>query len=226
MTSTMIRQFMRLTEFLGTILGPDYEIALHDLSDKNNTIIALANGHVSGRSLDSPLSSTALQVLSERSYETRDYQINYSGVAVGKKILRTSTFYIKDDRGALVGMLCINFDDSRYQDISNKILGLCHPDAFVDANFIYNPDKARLENIPASEDAENFYQSMPEMAEDMIENILKAKNITPGRLTRAEKISIVEELKNKGAFQLKGAVKQIATRLNCSQATVYRYLST
>jgi predicted transcriptional regulator YheO len=225
MTPAMMQQFMKLTEFLGKILGPDYEVALHDLSDKDNTIIALANGHISGRSLDSPLTSNTLQLLSDRSYETKDYQINYNGVAVGKKLLRTSTFYIKDEAGNMVGMLCVNFDDSRFQDISNQVLKLCHPDAFVDANFIYNREKARLENMPTTEGAENFHQTMPELAEDMVAARLKKRGLTASRLNQSEKMEIVEELKEKGAFMLKGAVKQVAARLNCSQATIYRYLS-
>lgn len=32
----------------------------------------------------------------------------------------------------LVGMLCINFDDSRYLAASENVLRLCHPDIFID----------------------------------------------------------------------------------------------
>ena len=44
----LLRQYARLTDFLGRALGPDYEVALHDLTDTNRSLIAIANGHISG----------------------------------------------------------------------------------------------------------------------------------------------------------------------------------
>ena len=46
MANSLLQQYVKLTEFLGFALGPDYEVALHDLTDKNRSIIAIANGHV------------------------------------------------------------------------------------------------------------------------------------------------------------------------------------
>ena len=45
----LLQQYMKLTEFLGLTLGPDYEVALHDLTNKDRSIIAIANNHISGR---------------------------------------------------------------------------------------------------------------------------------------------------------------------------------
>ena len=231
MTPNLIRQYLKLTEFLGRTLGPDYEVVLHDLEDKNS-IVAIANGHVSGRGLDSRLASPLLtQLESDRSYETRDYKVNYGGVAVGRKILRTSSFYIKDEQGRLVGLLCINFDDQRFQKISNQILKLCHPDSFVDNNFIYNAEKAEMENVPVTGEAEGvpeaaglFQDNNPEAAGEMICQLLKECGLGSAPLSRRERIAAVERLQERGVFLLKGAVKQAARHLNCSQATIYRYL--
>lgn len=51
MASQLLQQYVKLTEFLGHTLGPDYEVALHDLTDRNRSIVAIANSHVSGRKL-------------------------------------------------------------------------------------------------------------------------------------------------------------------------------
>lgn len=227
MTPTMLRQYMKLTEFLGRTLGPDYEVVLHDFEDKNNSIVAIANGHVSGRRLDSlsKNASSLTQVTSDRSYETKDYKINYSGVVVGNKLLRTSSFYIKNDDGKLVGMLCLNFNDQRYQELSSHVLKLCHPDAFVDANFSYNAKKSELETVPSSDESENASEIMPELADDLVSQILSESGLSPLHLTQKEKMDIVDILVSKGVFRLKGAVKQVAHQLGCSQATIYRYLS-
>ena len=41
--NTLLQHYVKLTAFLGQALGPDYEVALHDLTDKNRSIIAIAN---------------------------------------------------------------------------------------------------------------------------------------------------------------------------------------
>ncbi len=225
MSSTWIQRYMKLTEFLGMTLGPDYEVALHDLSDKDNSIIAIANGHVSGRTIGAPLTSVALQSIADHSYETNDYRINYTGIAVGKKMLRSSTFYIKDEDGHLVGLLCINFDDSRYQDLSERILKLRHPDAFVETNFVYNAKKAALETAPSVSGAESFHDSLSGLTDEVMTQILLQKGTTADRLTHEERMNVVEMLRRKGFFLIKGAVKQAAEQLHCSQATIYRYLN-
>ena len=54
MEQELKRHYSLLVEFLGHILGPDYEIALHELKDDSNQIIAIANSHISGRKLGAP----------------------------------------------------------------------------------------------------------------------------------------------------------------------------
>lgn len=126
----ILQHYIKLTEFLGKALGPDYEVALHDLTNKDHSIIAIANSHISGRKLGAPLTNMALSSLRDKSYERMDYHLRYYSINVNGKDLRFSSFFIKDN-GKLIGLLCINFDDSRYRAISDHILKLCHPDLFV-----------------------------------------------------------------------------------------------
>ena len=53
--------YMKLVEFLGVVLGPSYEIVLYDLRREDKSIIAIANGHISGRSVGAPLTESALR---------------------------------------------------------------------------------------------------------------------------------------------------------------------
>ena len=54
MDREMKRHYTLLVDFLGKILGPDYEVALHELLDDSNEIIAIANGELTGRHLGFP----------------------------------------------------------------------------------------------------------------------------------------------------------------------------
>ena len=227
MANSLLQHYMKLTEFLGQALGPDYEVALHDLTDKNRSIIAIANNHVSGREVGAPLTNVALQILMDKSYETQDYRLHYCGVSAEGKALRSSTLFIKQN-GKLIGMLCINFDDSRYQSLSKNILHLCHPDSFVEENFQFSEphtDSAAAAAPVPAHPIESFHNSIDAVAGDAVGRELTRLGVTADRLTPDERIQIIASLEAGGIFLLKGAVKDVADALHCSQASVYRYLS-
>lgn len=225
MPNGWIQRYMKLTEFLGSVLGPDYEVVLHDLNDADKSIIAIANGHVSGRTIGAPLTSVALQSIINHSYETQDYRLNYVGVA-GTKLLRSSTFFVKDEEGRLVGMLCINFDDSRYRELSDRILKLRHPDIFVETNFAYNEEAAAVRAAPSpTEVSESFPNSLTELTDHLLDEELRLREENGERLSHRDKLALVAILNDKGIFMMKGAVKYVADKLGCSQTTIYRYLN-
>ncbi len=215
----LLRQYARLTEFLGRALGPDYEVALHDLTDTNRSLIAIANGHVSGRKVGAPLTNRALSILRDKSYEHSDYRIHDYGLSVNGKELRSNTMFIKQD-GRLIGMLCINFDDSRYRAVAGEILSLCHPDAFVAAAGTPGAPEAAARSVP-----EMFSDSPEAVVRDAVGRELGRRGVTAERLTADERAGIITALDASGIFLIKGAVKDVAAGLNCSQASVYRYLA-
>ena len=222
MNCILLQQYMKLTEFLGRALGPDYEVALYDLTDPDKAIIAIANRHVSGREVGAPLTNVALQILEDKSYLSSDYRLNYRGLSADDKLLRSSTLFIKGEDGELIGLLCINFDGTRYRELSDKVLGLCHPDTFVETNFQFDETRTQA---PAHEMVENFHTSMGDLASDAVGEVLREMGVEADRLTQEEKMTVVGELDSRGVFLLKGAVKDVAEALRCSQASVYRYLS-
>ena len=223
MTPQQIRFYTKLTEFLGRALGPDYEVAFHDLTDNNRSLVAISNNHISGRDVGAPLTNVALKIIADRSYLASDYRTHYRGMSIDGRILRCSTMFIKDDSNELVGLLCINFDDSRYQELSERILELCHPDIFVESNFLFDSDRVPLR--PSTEDTESFHNSIDDVAGNAVSDVLQAMGVTADRLTHEEKMAVVSKLDARGVFLLKGAVRDVAQALCCSPASVYRYLS-
>lgn len=222
MAHPLLMQYIHLTEFLGKTLGSDYEIALHDLTDKNHSIIAIANGHISGRQVGAPLTNIALKVLMDKSYRTQDYLLHHFGVSAKGGTLRSSTFFIKQD-GELIGMLCINFDDSRYREAELTIRRLCHPDSFVHEILgdSLSPDRP----VPTAPEPESFHNSIETVTSEAVNHEVSRLGVTADRLTADERAEIIASLEAGGIFLLKGAVKNAADALQCSQATVYRYLS-
>lgn len=214
MNKVKLAQYTALVKFLGAALGPDYEIVLHDINGKDQSVAAIANGRISGRNVGAPLTDKALRFIADKTYQDQDFLCNYTGRSKDERTLRASTMFIKDDGGRLIGMLCINFDPSRYQKASQDILKLCGLDGeiFLEDNHLH----------PAGE-VENFSDSISEVTDTVLKRYLK-DGIPPERLTQEEKMAIVKQLEERGIFLLKGAVNEVATRLHCSAASIYRYL--
>lgn len=223
MTHDQLHYFTKLTKFLGTALGPDYEVALHDMENNNGALVAIANNYISGRKLGDPLFENAIKMVEEKRYEIDDYVEHYYTLTKQGKVLRSSSMFIKDEYGRLAGILCINFDDNRFHDISQKILELCHPDAYVEANFVF--DKNRVPDKLNGNDVKFSAASSDITVATELREIFRKHHLNPLKLSYDDKMLIVTELNEKGIFLIKNAVKDVAKAIGASPASVYRYLS-
>jgi len=212
----ILAHYVPLVEFLGKALGPDYEVALHDLSGGiySYSIVAIANGFNTGRTVGSPITGKALEFITDKVYETEDYRVNYTGRVSSNTVTRSSTMFIKDENEKLLGMLCINYNTARLNDAVNRIFELfqLHPIAKAAPQ----EDEALPPHDPT---AEYFTSSIETLISSML-NVSTPRE----RLTQEEKIDIVRGLNQKGIFQIKGAVSEVAAQLCTSEASIYRYL--
>ena len=63
------------------------------------------------------------------------------------------------------------------------------------------------------------------MALDAINRELERMGVTPEQLTPEKRLQVIAALESGGLFLLKGAVKSAAASLQCSPASVYRYIT-
>ena len=226
MEQAMIKQYTVLVEFLSRALGPDYEISFHDLTAPGKPIVAIAHGNISGRTTGPVSANPPLRTFLEHQQGAGDYVAHYHAATRDNRILRCSTMYVKDEEGNVIGLLEINFDHSRYQSVSKSILQLCHPNYFVESEFLpfittaqspagYRPER-EPEPAAFSGDLEDFVRTVSS-------GIAQSHDLD--RLTRRERQQVVEALDSRGVFKVKGAVKQVAQLLGCSPSSIYRCLS-
>lgn len=90
------KQYLLLTEFSSKTLGQEFEIVLHDFQGKEHSIIYLANGHISGRSIDEPQTDKTFKSITDKIIAENDYIISHKGITNNNKLLHSSTFFIKD----------------------------------------------------------------------------------------------------------------------------------
>ncbi len=216
----LLKPYASLVEYLGFVLGPSYEVVLYDIENKDMSIVAIANGFISGRSLFDPITDKNLKLLDKIKEDNKNFYVNYNSYSRDGKRLRGSSFYIKNEKGDLVGILCINFDDSKYVELTHDILGLCHPDALLSKN-----SYEQIDDHYYDEDTEHYGKSITDIAKNIVLSTIEHKKIPIEDMTKDDKIKIVTELNSKGVFLLKGAISAVAKLMNTSDATLYRYLS-
>lgn len=221
MEKEMKRHYTLLVDFLGHILGPDYEVALHELNNDSNQIIAIANGALTGRHIGSPLSNKMLEYVAANLYETQDYVLGFESISANGKKMRSNSMFIKGRSGELAGLLCINFDASRYEELSARIMDLCGS-AILPAM----PSGTHLiaESGDPSEGSRPYPTSIAGATASIVSEVVANYPVPVDRLNQDEKMEIMEILNRKGVFLLKGSVSYVAGELHSSEASIYRYL--
>jgi len=116
--------YLPLVDFIAECMGENTEVVLHDLTDYHQSVVAIRNGNISGRSVGSPITDLSLKVLKAAIFEQVPYMANYQGVAKNGHMLKSSTYFIKDDSERFVGMLCVNTDYHNLVESRNLLTDL------------------------------------------------------------------------------------------------------
>ncbi len=106
-------------QMLGSVVGRHVEIVLHDLDRPECSIVAIANGHVTGRRVGDPVLvgprqdlgfAAVRRALQDRSAATPLVLENYPTLAPDGRELRSSTVIFRDSSGQPFASLCSNSD--------------------------------------------------------------------------------------------------------------------
>lgn len=212
-TKKRLEKYIPLAEFLSKCYGDNVEVVLHDIADLDHSAIAIFNNHVSGRKCGAPMTYYGLKIIRDKLYVEQNYSVNTRNVLSNGKVLRSSTYFIKDDNGELLGTLCINVDVSHYIELGNLFERL----SFGNTNGNDKDDH----NV-------NVKETFPTTVDDLIDGTIIdfiGENGSISDLTPERKIELVAQLNEKGIFMFKGTVKKVSVALGVSEPTVYRYLS-
>ena len=222
MDFTNDEQIARLTEFFSWVIGPDYEIVISRYENGKLVPVSIFN-NFSGVQICKASTAFAESVVAQGRHLQSKYVIHHYSFTDEGKILRCSVFFLKDENGALQGTISVNFIQDRYQKIVNEIYQLCHPNYFIDRanNQLNNP--FAFPEIPVyGEDTEEGSPTVDNIAA-MIPALISGKDVAS--LTKDERQRLVQALAARDVFKMRGSVKHVSDLLGCSQATIYRYLS-
>ena len=216
----ILDSYIPLVEFLGQALGKHCEVVLHDLTNAEHSIVAIANGHLSGRKVGGPATDFVLKLMQQEKQEQAQFVVDYHGKASNGHIFRSSSYFIKDADGTVVGVLCLNYDVQPYLDAR----------AMIDENILHGlhvDDFAPQEPVPRQpvKAVETLYKTAGDTSTNMIAKRLAAYPVAPDRLSMDERVQLIENLNQDGLFLLKGGIPILAETLGVSEPTIYRYLN-
>ena len=187
----------RMAKGIAEMFGSNCETVINDLSDPLHPVLAIYNGHVSGRSVGSTLDVTGI----EQDLHLDGDVVNLLAVTPSGQQTKSSTFSIKgDDYHYGFG---INYDFTPLTYVNRVLLDLMH----TEIDFHSAMYKPRDTGIGELFDAAVLRVGKPTR-----------------EMNKAARLRVIEYLKEMDAFSYRRAVPYVATHLGVSRYTIYKYL--
>lgn len=186
------------------LIGSHCEIVLHSLQDLKCSAIRIANGEHTGRQIGSPITDLALRMLHDMTGADSSVSKCYFTRAKSGVLMKSVTIAIRNRDHRVIGLLCIN-------------MNLDVPFSQIMSTFI--PPETPEVNSPV-----NFASSVDDLVAQTLEFTIEEVNADRSVSNNAKNRQIVLNLYEKGIFDIKDAINQVADRLNISKHTVYLYI--
>jgi len=190
--------------------GKNCEVVLHDFSKPHQSIIKIANGHVTGREVRDPATDLILSFI-EKKGQKNDSLVGYCTKTKKGSELKSTTVFIKNGRDKIVGALCINIDLTPYLSTKSLLDDLC---LMPNSGF---PEAEKQVD-------EKFETNVNHMIDGMLGQSIKRIGKPVVHMRKEDKLNIIRNLKERGLFLIKGTAQRVSRELNVSLPTIYKYL--
>ena len=186
-----------IAEAISLLLFPHAEVVIHDFKTKR--IGAIFN-NLSKRKMGNESLLEEMEKLSEsQDVFPPYYKTNWDG-----EKMKSVSSVLKNENGKPIGLLCINLDISKWEEMHHFILSMIE-------SKIEQPDFL-------------FKNDWKEKINSYVSTYLKKQGLSLKSLDRKEKRNLLLALRKEGAFETKNAAGYVADVLQISRASVYNYL--
>lgn len=199
----------RFLNNIAVLFGERCEIVLHDFTGSyDNTIVHIVNGQISGRKIGDCPSSFFFEHLVNGEIQMDDKPVYFNTTQKGK-MLKSSTTFLKDKNGKIVGSVCINFDVTAFFSAQ------CMLENFL--NYSEQKNEMPQEN-------EILVNNVNELLEYYLTQCEKEIGKPASVMQKEEKMRALEYLDKKGALQISKAGIRLCQFFQISKFTLYHYL--
>lgn len=212
---TLVVKVLRsAVQMLGCVVGRNTEVVLHDLTNPQNSILAIANGHVSGRQTGSSVLagpqndrgfSAVMQEIQDVSNDEPSVVGGYETLTRSGKKLRSATVVYRDAQGHPFASLCVNSDVSGIEAAQACLAQLLATGTQPESQSSEPPD-------------------MEYLMMEIIQGAMQHSGTKNGAMNKKAKLEAVRQMQDRGIFIVKGGVEKAAKALGVTRYTIYNYL--
>ena len=197
----------QMAKGLAAQFGSNCEVVIHEISDRSveSSIVAIENGHVTGRKVGDGPSHVVLEQLGKPRQDAED-QLCYLTRTPDGKILKSSSIYIRDDDGNISAIFSINYDISALTMAEDAIRAMVH----VDETERKEPERITL--------------NVSDLLDDLIRQADELVGKPVALMTKEDKIKAVQFLGRNGAMLITKSGDKISKHFGISKYTLYSYL--
>nr|WP_296965104.1 helix-turn-helix transcriptional regulator [uncultured Mediterraneibacter sp.] len=201
----------QLAHGLAIQFGSSCEIAIHDLKTKDleRSIVYIENGHVSNRQTGDGPSGIVLETLQSDPSTIHD-KLSYLTKTEDGRILKSSTFYIRDDDGSISYIFSLNYDITAFTAASTAIQSLI----------------ATKDNFPdlTGDSPRQITHNVNELLDLLIEQAVAKVGKPVAMMNKDDKVAVVQYLDHAGAFLITKSGDKVSSYLGISKFTLYSYM--
>lgn len=196
----------RVAKGIAGQFGRNCEVVIHDLrgADTEHSIIAIENGHVTGRSIGDGPSHIVLESLKEDPSEIED-RVSYLTKTSDGRVLRSTTLFIRDDDGKVIGLMGINYDISMLVAVDDVIRDLTGSDT-------------------QTSEPESISRNVADLLDELLEQSVKLVGKPTALMSKDDKMRAIRFLDNSGAFLVTKSGPKVCEYFGISTYTLYSYL--
>lgn len=185
--------------------GSDCEVVVHDLSrHPDHCIVAVENGHVSGRKVGDGASYVVLDQMTRADAQPEDHLCYLTRTPDGK-ILKSSTMYIRGANGKVTAILSINYDVSKLMMVEDAVRELVS---------VPGPQPAEPEKII----------NINDLLEELIQQSVALVGKPVALMNKDDKVKAIRFLNENGAFLVTKSGDKVAKYFGISKYTLYSYI--
>lgn len=203
----------QLAHGLAAQFGSSCEVVIHDLTKKDldKSIVYIENGHVSNRHTGDGPSGIVLETLRSDPEKIKD-RLAYLTKTDDGRILKSSTLYIRDEKGKIVYIFSMNYDITTLLAAENSIRGLIQTEPENDAE------------TDSSAAPQRITHNVTELLDLLIEQAIARVGKPVAMMNKDDKVAVVQYLNNAGAFLITKSGDKVSSLLGISKFTLYSYM--
>lgn len=206
METKRLEALKQIADGIAAQFGKNCEVVIHEVNScrMDHTIVYIVNGHVSGRKIGDGASQVVLEQMLNHNAQPQDH-LGYLTKTPDGKILKSSSLYIRNNKGVVVAILAINYDVSALTMISQTI-----------DEMLSTYDKAQKE----PERIINVNNVLDELIEQSVALVGKPVAL----MNKDDKIRAIRFLNESGAFLVTKSGDKVAKYFGISKYTLYSYI--